>query len=77
MMLHAVVTTVDHRDADVHHLVQTPVERAPYAGVKRQNGLQHIRPVSHQLLKTARLAFHCLLIDLTHLGRSLLHFDIR
>src|SRR5258708_32595658 len=63
MMLGAVAALVEERDAQVNQFVEFAVERATDAGIKRQEGLKHVRTVGQRLLDIARLAFENLLVN--------------
>src|SRR5271157_1736159 len=51
--------------------------RARDAGVERQQGLQHLRPVRQKFVKADGFAFQGLLVNLAYLGRGLVHLNVR
>jgi len=77
MVLKAVAAPVDHGDADVDEFVQSAFERAPNAGVKAEEILEHVRAMRQRFLHIARFALELLLVDLLYFGRSLIGFDKR
>src|SRR5262245_24946958 len=66
VVLGAVVTTIDHGNAEVDQFVKLALERASHAPVKAQKILQHLRAVGERLLRISWFAAKRFLVDILY-----------
>src|SRR4029077_2436205 len=69
MVLRAVMTLVDERNAEGDKFIELAVEGSSHAGVKSKEILQHLGTMGQRLLHVAGLAAKSAIIDLAYFLR--------